>query len=489
VSYALRAQAVGQLSVARAGRRATAAARAAEVLVLGLCRPQGPAVEQPPGEVMLLIDRSRSVGSGGMSSQRALVRALLEALPPAQRFSAILFARTPTPVFPLPRTATREALDALDAAVDPNQLENGTDLLAALGRVADWVKRGGALASGESRLLVIVSDGALPESQTAERLAGALASVAPGHRLQVLVLLMRPAADEPVPADAVERLDKLVGRFGGVVRVLAAEDLRGVARSALAALKQGGDLFNVRMQGQPGLAAGVAPGSGLLRTWTLPLGKGARVQVAGEYAGATVRGSASAASVAIEWLQPLLDAQPPQAWAGSLPEVAVYVEAVALGPKPLADGVARGQMDPLVLRNALALAYLPRARACYLLRRVANGVDLALRGRVRLELHLERGELEDAIIQRSSLDRPEIERCVREAAFEVEYPRPMFRDAPTVAAVNLVFRPRTPEENPPDASPFDRQIDLILGPVTFDPRDLVESEARESGATEKRPGD
>jgi len=44
-------------------------------------------------------------------------------------------------------------------------------------------------------------------------------------------------------------LDKLVGRFGGVVRVLAAEDLRGVARSALAALKQGGDLFNVRMQG------------------------------------------------------------------------------------------------------------------------------------------------------------------------------------------------------------------------------------------------
>jgi hypothetical protein len=300
---------------------------------------------------------------------------------------------------------------------------------------------------------------------------------------------MRPAADEPVSADAVERLDKLVGRFGGVVRVLVAEDLRGVARSALAALKQGGDLFNVRMQGQPGLAAGVAPGTGLLRTWTLPLGKGSRVQVAGEYAGATVRGSASAASVAIEWLQPMLDAQPPKAWAGSLPEVAAYVEAVAPSPKPLADGVARGQMDPLVLRNALALAYLPRARACYLLRRMANGVDLALRGRVRLELHLERGELEDAIIQRSSLDRPEIERCVREAAFEVEYPRPMFRDAPTVAAVNLVFRPRTPEENPPDASPFDRQIELILGPVTFDPRDLIESEARESGATEKRPGD
>jgi hypothetical protein len=132
---------------------------------------------------------------------------------------------------------------------------------------------------------------------------------------------------------------------------------------------------------------------------------------------------------------------------------------------------------------------MPRARACYLSRRVANGADLALRGRLRLELHLERGELEDAIIRRSSLDRPEIERCVREAAFNVEYPRPMFRDAPTVAAVNLVFRPRTPEESQPDASPFDRQIDLILGPVTFDPQKLLESEARESGAPEKGQGD
>jgi len=65
---------------------------------------------------------------------------------------------------------------------------------------------------------------------------------------------------------------------------------------------------------------------------------------------------------------------------------------------------------------------------------------------------------------------------VREAAFNVEYPRPMFRDAPTVAAVNLVFRPRTPERASPTPQPFDRQIDLILGPVTFDPQKLLESE-------------
>ena len=493
VNFSLREPAggAGQLGAARAVWRAPGTAHAAEAWAVGLCRPQHPPSEQPAGEVMLLIDRSRSVGTGGMSSQRTLVRALLEALPPAQRFNAILFARTATQVFPLPRAATREAMAALDAAVDPNQLENGTDLAAALGRAADWARGGGSRSAGESRLLVIVSDGALPEDQTAARLAGALASVGPGAGLRVLVLLVRPAADEPVPTDAVERLDKLVARFGGAVRVLAAEDLLGVVRSAVAGLAQGGDLFNVRTQGRKAreLAAGVAPGMGFVGTFTLPAGQGSRVQLAAERAGATVRASASAARVAAEWLQPLVDTQPPKIWAGSLPEVAVYVEAVVPRPQPAADGVVRGQMDPLVLRNALALAYLPRARACYVSRRVANGVDLALRGRLRLELHLERGELEDAIIRHSSLDRPEIESCVREAAFPVEYPRPMFRDAPTVAAVNLVFRPRAPEVIRPDASPFDREIDLILGPVTFDPQKLLQGEARESSATEKTQGD
>jgi von Willebrand factor type A domain len=494
VSFSLRAPAggAGQLGAARAIGRGPGTAHAAEIWAVGLCRPQRPSTEQPSGEAMLLIDRSRSVGASGMSSQRTLVRALLEALPPAQRFNAILFARTATQVFPLPRAATREALAAIEAAVDPSQLENGTDLVAALGRAADWAKGGGLLSRGESRLLVIVSDGALPEDQTAVRLVGALASVGPGVGLRVLVLLVRPAADEPVPADAVERLDKLVARFGGTVRVLAAENLLGVVRSAVADVAQGGDLFNVRTQGRKAreLAGAVAPGTGFAKTSILPTGQDSRVELVAERWGATVRASASAARVAAEWLQPLVDTQSSRFWAASLPEVAVFVEMVVPRSRSAADSVVRGQMDPLVLRNALALAFLPRARACYVSRRVANGIDLALRGRVRLELHLERGELEDAIIRRSSLGRPEIEACVREAAFQIEYPRPSFRDAPTVAAVNLVFRPRTPEEKgPADASAFDRELDLILGPVTFDPQKLLQSEAPESSATEKAQGD
>jgi hypothetical protein len=87
-------------------------------------------------------------------------------------------------------------------------------------------------------------------------------------------------------------------------------------------------------------------------------------------------------------------------------------------------------MDREVVRQALSLAYLPRARACYLSRSVKNLTDRDLRGRIRLELGLERGELADATVRKSTLDRPEIETCLRDAAFGVEIPRAMRNDAP-----------------------------------------------------------
>ncbi len=142
-------------------------------------------------------------------------------------------------------------------------------------------------------------------------------------------------------------------------------------------------------------------------------------------------------------------------------------------------------MDEGVLRNALSLAFMPRARACYLSRRVATANDAYLRGRVRLELTLERGELHNAVVRKSTLGNPEIERCLVSAAWAVDYPRPEHRDALTVANLNLVFRPRTTEEKLPDASAVDREIELVLGPLTFtqDFSDLLDDKpVQKSGA-------
>jgi hypothetical protein len=151
--------------------------------------------------------------------------------------------------------------------------------------------------------------------------------------------------------------------------------------------------------------------------------------------------------------------------------MALAILPAAPAAKSAADTTVRGRLDPLVLRNALSLAFMPRARACYLTRRAAKAGDAYLRGRMKLELTLERGELHDAVVRGSTLDNHSIEGCVRDAAWAVEYPRPEHRDAPTTANLNLVFQPRTPEERKeerkPDASPLDRDIELILGPLTI----------------------
>ena len=420
-----------------------------------------------------------------MADERDLGRALLEALPPTERFNAFLFARTATPIFPVARTATREAMDAFTAAADPNRLENGTNLVAALESVAAWIK---ADPAKRPRLLAIITDGAIPESQSAERLAAALSSAGPGNQLSLLILMVRPAADEPVSEELEDRLSRFAGHFGGQVRVLSAQNAREVVRSSVAAMGQGGDLFNLQVAEKhgAGLAAHVGPGQGFVRVLSGP--RSASVRLTGQYQGTTFHTQLVAARPSKEWLPPLRRQRLGQAWSGQAREAHLYIEEILPQGTSSGDGVVRGQMDPMVLRNALSLAFLPRARACYLSRRVGNSSDLNLQGRVRLELHLERGELEDAVIGgASTLNRPEIERCVRDAAFEIEYPRPIFRNAPTFAALNLVFRPTSMPDGPrPDASQFDREIDLILGPVSFDPKKLLEEETEAAAKNSER---
>ena len=101
----------------------------------------------------------------------------------------------------------------------------------------------------------------------------AACACAAGRRASNLVLLARRAADDPVPG----RRNRAIGQagvwFGGAVRVLAAEDMGGVARASLAALTQGGDLFDLRTQGRRELAAGLAPGRAWSGGLTLPSGR------------------------------------------------------------------------------------------------------------------------------------------------------------------------------------------------------------------------
>ncbi|HVU49085.1 MAG TPA: hypothetical protein VHL80_00260, partial [Polyangia bacterium] len=129
---------------------------------------------------------------------------------------------------------------------------------------------------------------------------------------------------------------------------------------------------------------------------------------------------------------------------------------------PAADAV-RGRLDREVVRNTLALAYMPRARACYLNRTAATPAERDLAGRVRLAIDFTRGEVGSAAVESSTLNHPGIEACLRDGAFELEVPRTLRSDSPTTAILNLVFRPRTPEkpESAAEAA-LGAQIDLVI---------------------------
>jgi len=267
----------------------------------------------------------------------------------------------------------------------------------------------------------------------------------------------------------------LPAHFGGVLRTIDPNDLRGAVGEVVGAARRGGDLFAVSV-GAGGRRveafAAVPPGSGQTHVFRVP-GSGAAT-LSGRRAGDAFAVPLAAAQVPPSTLAPQLG-HVAGAWLGTDARLAAWVE-TATGPPPLLEDIPRGQMDRAVVRNSLSLAYMPRARACYLNRSVHGADDFQLRGRLRLELHLERGEMVDAVVRQSTLRRPEIEACLREAAFGVEIPRPLHRDAPVVAALNLIFQPRTPPPGSQDASALSREIDLVLGPVSFpsDGRDLLE---------------
>jgi hypothetical protein len=441
-----------------------------------VCRADSLGRSEPPSRVFLLIDRSRSVGQGGMSAERALVRGLMEALPPSVKINAVLFAGDSEPVFALPRLATKEAMDLVEHAADPNRLDNGTDVSGALTRIRKLADPGGATSP---TWVVIVTDGALPADQTAGRMQAALSGLN-DRGLRILVLFVRQPGDDPVSANAIASFAQVVAGHGGLVRVAAAGTPRDSAHEILLAMAKGGDLLDVEI-GKSRLADVVAPGQGASIALTEPAGlpSDKRLSFSAHGLSGAVQAQVRPSMVSREWLDALLarrrDARP-TAWAGAGTGVAVAILPNARPTPNDADQVSRGRMDPVVLRNALALAFMPRARACYLSRRVAKAGDVRLQGRIKLELTIDRGELHDAVVRSSTLDNPEVEDCVRKAAWAVNYPRPEHRDAPTVANLNLVFRPHTPAEAPPDASPLDREIELILGPLAFptDFKDLLE---------------
>lgn len=441
--------------------------RSALALCAAAARPTARPPAPPPAQVIVLMDRSRSVGAAGISLERDAIRALLEALPPSLSFNVVIFDRTARILFPTSRTATREALQAIDEAATPGALANGTELVEALRTARSLGERYGG--SDGPTWWILVTDGALPDHLSPAQIRDALPKA--GRLDRAGVLVVRAGADERPTKAALRLLAELPLALGGVLRELREPDVVAGAGVAVRDLLSSGDLFDPRVAG-PGvdraLDVALAPGAGRFVFVEEPLRPG--LEVRARFGGRPAASSLVATDLPRDWAPldhragtPVLVARGPDLVASLEPGGEAHEQ----------DVVTRGQLDRGVLRNALSLAFLPRARACYVTRPVRNAEDKELAGRLRLELSLERGEVTDARVTHSTLARPDIEACLRDAALAVEVPRPMYRDAPVAASLNLVFRPRTPSAAKPPA--VDEDIDLILGPLpASDPMRLLE---------------
>ena len=187
-----------------------------------------------------------------------------------------------------------------------------------------------------------------------------------------------------------------------------------------------------------------------------------RLAIEGAARGARSEAPVARTAVAGAWVQPLIGGQTPRARLLVAPSVVGLVESIAHAAAARQPEV-KGSMDRMVIRNVLSLAYMPRARACYLNRTGATPALRDLAGRVRLAIDVVRGEVARATVESSTLGNPEIESCLRDSAFAVEVPRAARSDAPVTAILNMVFKGHTPDKKPEvDLGAVGAEIDLVI---------------------------
>lgn len=468
ISWAPRATSSGAPRPKLAVRLAVAAVSRSDTAVAFSLRNAPGKPADPPASALLVIDRSKSVGLAGLSAERDLARRVLESLPPSTRFNVVFFDRRTKLLFPATRPATREALEALEAEMVPDQMQNGTDLAAAVRRAATLLRqeRQTGTTAGPA-LLAIITDGAITDEHALERCDSEL----PPGAVTMAAFVVRPAEDEAMGEPARKALRALTANHAGILRELRTQDISDVAPAALADLARGGDVTTVQLT-----AGGGAPPRTLADVLPPATAAGGVALVGGSARGPFTVGAIAGgrriavttppATVAPEWVRAWLRPVARQPAVLVSPSMVALLEPIVAAPESAPEPAVAGSLDRVVVRNVLSLAYMPRARACYLGRSGASIASRDLTGRVRLAIDVVRGEVERATIASSTLGQPEIDRCLEEGAYAIDVPRPVRSDAPFTAILNLVFRPHAPDRPRPAETALDphtsEQIDLMI---------------------------
>jgi hypothetical protein len=353
----------------------------------------------------------------------------------------------------------------------PTRMANGTDLAGALRAAGDLLRREAADFSPRC-LLVLLTDGAVGTPVRWDTLPALLGAL-PGVELLIAAVSVRPNDDPPVSAPERRLLRALpaTASLGGVERMLRSADIADGVAALMEALRGGGDVYAISLgSGGPPISEVLESGSGVSGIFAPARSSAGRnmVPTTLTYRGLTKSLPLRAVAIDGRWLAPLMNPSPLETRVLVGPGLAALIEPVvrpaAATQDPRPDANPPGFMERSVVRDALSLAFTPRARACYLNRSAKTAAERDLTGRVRLALDLVRGEVADVRVETSTLAHAAIEACLREAAFSIDVPRAYRNDDAITAVLNLVFRPRTPERHfsGSDNPALNHEIDLLV---------------------------
>lgn len=432
-----------------------------------------------PDHVVLAVDRSLSTSSLLQGQTHRMFTSVLDGLPAGATFDALGFARTVTPLVETergqaPRASDSAARATLQRALDANEREPGTDLVAAL---VTAVERSQA-QKAKRPMIVVVTDGMLPVSLDAEQVSRAFdrAVGRRGRRPDVLFvvddpLLVRSGLDPAHP------MARIAAALGARISLEAVGQLQGRADAdLLSAPRVMGKLELPMPEGmvleQPP-PSGLVAGSFVLLTGHYVGKPAASLEIKGELGGegVTSRLRANEQERRPQALAAVVGGAPDEAvsegfvrppWYESEDQRTAELGIAQAGR----GGVERkGFLDRKIFRHYLTTRVLPRARVCYNHSLVRDPVQA---GRAVLHVEVAKGEVMlasiDGVELRSSDEK--LVACLGEAAWELDIPAGELDDKVYVLRYPLRLVP--PEEGKPadvvEGLSEDQMLELMAAP-------------------------
>ncbi|KIG14954.1 hypothetical protein DB30_06143 [Enhygromyxa salina] len=398
----------------------------------------GPSKAIAPDHVVLVVDRSQSSSTTLPRDSSRVFSQLLETLPASTTFDAVTFAREAErlidPKFfvdgKAPRADNEQARAELSRALGVTVAGQGTDLRAAMQLAGEQLAARGA----KRPLILVVTDGMLPPSVSADQITHALdGSLGKAKRPEILFVVDDPLLNmRGLPAD--HAIANLAAGLGARISLETLANLGPAQVNELLAAPK--VLGNLSLSLPDTVVLDEPLPSGLVA--------GDFVVLEGSYGGRapskiTVRGRFGAAKVSTSF-KLAKRAPRPEAIATALRE--------GDRPRAVQEGlvlpdwytpsmrrtttmnvtqagrvgwVATGQLDSAIIERQLRTRVLPRARACYNQALTRNQI---LDGRVELRMEVGKGEVMMAGLTKSALSHADdkLLACLEGAAWAMDVP-------------------------------------------------------------------